>query len=83
MMETEIISLKDMSDEVKILLLKELGLNSDGKYVLDSTGKLYLDRYLEEPVELSNMAIFPGSVIVLDNNPLSIASYLEEFKVDS
>lgn len=81
-MATERISLKDIDIETKILLLKELGLNSDGKYVLYASGEQYYDKYIEEPVEISNMVIFPGSVIVLDNNPLSIVSYLEEYKID-
>jgi hypothetical protein len=78
----EIISLKEMPAEIKILLLKELGYNSDGKYVIDNSGNKHVDKYTEEPIEISNMAIFPGSTIILDNNPLSIASYLEEYKID-
>jgi len=75
----QILSIKDMSKEFKIFLVKELGFNSDGTYVQDEKGEKILDRYTNEPVKLDNMAILPGSTIVLDNNPLSIASYLEEF----
>ena len=38
-----------------------------------------IDKYIEEPVRLDNMIIFPGSTIILDDNPLSIISYLEEY----
>jgi len=75
----ELISLKQVSHESKILLLKELGYTSDGEFVLDSKGDKVLDRYLQISVKIESMAIFPGSAIILDNNSLSISSFLEEF----
>lgn len=75
----ELISLKKVSKESKILLLKELGYGSDGEFVLDSKGEKYLDKYLEIPVQINNMVIFPGSEIILDDNELSISKYFEEF----
>ncbi len=76
---TELISLKDMSTEFKIQLLEELGYASDGIFVLTTSGKKHLDKYTDEPVRIDNMLILPGSTIIIDNNPLSISSYLEEF----
>ena len=75
----ESISLKEVSVKSKMALLKELGFNSDGEYVLDSGGNKVLDKYIDIPVKVNNMAIFPGSTIILDNNELSISLYLEEF----
>jgi uncharacterized protein with ATP-grasp and redox domains len=75
---TEIMSLKDMPLDCKILLLKELGFCSDGTYVVDNNGEQVLDKYIGEPVKIDNMAILPGSTLILDDNPLSISSYLEE-----
>jgi len=76
----ESISLKEVSVKSKIALLKELGFNSDGEYVLDSGGNKVLDKWdIEIPVKVNNMAIFPGSTIILDNNELSLSLYLEEF----
>ncbi|MFH1522037.1 MAG: hypothetical protein ABIF18_03690 [archaeon] len=75
----ELISLKEVSVKSKISLLKELGFNSDGEYVLDSDRNKVLDKYIEIPVKVNNMAIFPGSTIILDNNELSLSLYLEEF----
>lgn len=75
----ELISLKQVSKESKILLLKELGYDSDGEVVLDSSGNKILDRYLEIPVRVENMVIFPGSEIILDDNELSVSKYFEEF----
>lgn len=75
----ELISLKNVSQESKILLLKELGYCSDGEFVLDSNGNQILDRYLEIPIKIEKMVILPGSEIILDDNELSISKYLEEF----
>lgn len=75
----EQISLKKFNNEQKGILLKELGFSTDGTWIYDMEGNKVLDRYIDEPVQLSNCLIFPGSVIILDNNPLSIAEYLEEF----
>jgi hypothetical protein len=75
----ELKSIGDFSKESKILLLSELGYDSDGMFVLDSSGRKVLDRYIEKPIKIDNMVIFPGSTIILDDNPLSIISYIEEF----
>lgn len=75
----ELISIKNLSTADKVFLLKELGYNSDGIFVTDKMGVKIYDRYIDEPVRINNMLIFPGSTIILDDNPLSIASYLEEF----
>lgn len=75
----ELISLKEVSKESKELLLKELGYGSDGEFVLDSEGNKVSDRYLDIPVKIDNMVILPGSEVILDNNELSIAKYIEEF----
>jgi len=76
---TEIVSIKDMSNECRIMLLNELGYDSDGRFVTEKNGKMVLDRYTGELVLINNLAIFQGSTIILDNNPLSISSFLEEF----
>jgi len=75
----ELVSIKEMPRDVKILLLRKLGYGSDGTFVLDKQGKQLLDKYTGEPVKIDNMFIYPGSTIILDNNPLSISSFLEEY----
>lgn len=75
----ELISLKKVSKESKINLLKELGYSSDGEFVLDLEGNKVNDRYLEIPIKIDNMVILPGSTIILDDNELSLSKYLEEF----
>jgi len=75
----ETISLKNIDLNSKIALLKGLGLGSDGEYVLDLDGNKFLDRYIDIPIKVENMVILPGSVIVLDDNILSLSHYMEEF----
>ena len=76
----ELVSLKTLPIASKIELLKELGYTSDGKYVLDSNGSRVQDKYIGVEVAIENMLILPGSTLILDNNPLSIAAYLEEYE---
>ncbi len=75
----ELISLKNISVQSKILLLKRLGYNSEGEFIYDSENKKVIDKYIDIPVKMDNMIIFPGSTIILDDNELSISSYIEEF----
>ena len=77
--KVETISLKQFSNEEKLLLLKELGFQTDGKFVLDKRGDVIKDKYIGVAIRLDNMLIFPGSAIVLDNNELSITLYLKEY----
>lgn len=79
---TKIVSIKDMPLEYRIMLLQELGFKSDGRFVLDKTGEKVLDKYTNDPVLIENMAILPGSTIILDDNPISITAYLEEYGDD-
>ena len=71
-------SLQDLSKEDKKLLLKELGYDSDDVFVLDESGEPFLDKYTNQPIKIDSMIIMPGSAVVLDDNPLSLTSYLEE-----
>jgi len=76
----DLLSLKALPKAVQIKLLQELGYDIEGVYVFDKEKKaIHTDRYTKEKVRLDNMLIFPGSAIILDNNPLSIASYMEEY----
>lgn len=79
----ELMSLSEISAESKRLLLNGLGLWEKEGLVIDAEGNKILDRYLQIPVKIDNMVIFPGSTIVLDNNELSIAMYMEEFGEDA
>ncbi|MBU0471626.1 MAG: hypothetical protein KKF65_03310 [Nanoarchaeota archaeon] len=77
---SQLIELKNISVESKVSLLKELGYDSDGTHVVDENGRKVLDKYLDQPILVKNMLILPGSTIILDNNPLSIALYMEEYE---
>ena len=75
----ETVLLKNVDLNSKIALLNELGFDSDGEYVLNLDGTKVLDRYIDIPIKVENMFILPGSVVVLDDNILSLSHYMEEF----
>jgi len=75
----ELISLKGTSLKTKLAILKELGYGSDGDYVLRSSGEKVVDKYIDIPVRVDHMVILPGSEVILDDNELSISSYVEEY----
>ena len=72
-------SLRKLSIDDKILLLRELGFDSDGSFVLNKEGEQITDKYLGIPIKIENMLILPGSTIILDDNELSITLYLREY----
>jgi len=74
----QFISLRGATKDAKIRLLRELGYDSDGKYVLKE-GQPVVDKYVDEKVTLDNMLVLPGSAVVITDNPLSIAAYFEEY----
>ena len=76
----EYIQLSDIPEELRVELLRELGYETDGTFIYDSEGNIVYDKYTGDPVFFDNMAILPGSVIIIDSNPLSFAEYLEEQK---
>jgi len=64
---------------MKIAILKELGYETKGYFIMDSEGKPVRDEYIDDYVRFDNMLILPGSAIIIDNNPLSIASYMDDY----
>ena len=75
----ERITLQGLPIDAKTRLLEGLGYGSDGTHVLNGQGNRVVDPYVEVEVTLANVLILPGSTIILDNNPLSIAAYFEEY----
>jgi hypothetical protein len=73
----ELISLKGVPRESKIELLRQLGYDSDGTYVLKD-GSPVVDENAGARVTLDNMAILPGSAVVVVDSALSFATYFEE-----
>lgn len=73
---TELYSIKGAPTEFKVALLRELGFESDGSKVFDSAGQPVKDPYLGVEITLDRMVLMPGSTIILDDNPASIAAYL-------
>jgi hypothetical protein len=82
-MSLELVSLKGAPREFKVALLKSLGygVDKDG-FVVDSKGERIADKYSDKQVRIDNLAIFPGRspTVIMDDNLLSMASYIEEYE---
>jgi hypothetical protein len=76
-MTVEIVSIKTMPLEARAELARQLGYEVEGHQILKN-GEPALDPYIDEPVTLDNMAIVPGSAILLQDNAVSFAAYFEE-----
>jgi hypothetical protein len=74
------VSLRGSPLEFRIALLSELGmkLHSDGVHLVQFDGTKVLDPYVKEWVRVDRMMILPGSVLVLDDNLVSVACYMAE-----
>lgn len=74
----ETLSLQDIEPEVKVALLRELGFETDGEFVLNRDGSRYRDPYINCAVRVDNMLVLTGSTIIIDDNPVSIDCYLDD-----
>lgn len=74
---TQLQSLHEVPMEVKVELVRELGYETDGEFVLNPDGTKYHDPYVDCPVRLANMAILQGSAIIIDDNPVSLDAYMD------
>ena len=75
----QLVSLRYIPANLKTVLLKELGLGIDECGHVTRDGRVVHDKYINQPVSVENMMILPGSTVVLDDNPLSIALYIQEY----
>jgi hypothetical protein len=75
----ELVSFQTIPREAKLKILQALGYDAAGAFVIQKGGSRVHDKYTGEEVRFENCVVLPGSTIVLDNNPLSIACYLEEY----
>jgi len=75
------LSLREAPKEFKVALLKELGYRVQGSKVLTAKGDPYIDPFSEIPVTVENFVVLPGRSppLVLDDSPLSLSCYLEEY----
>lgn len=71
----QLLSLRTAPWEFKVALVEAMGYKVEGKQILRPSGEKYVDPYCDTPVSIDNMVILPGSTLILDDNPLSLAAY--------
>jgi len=75
----EEIKLVQLGNDERVTVLKKLGFGLDCEgYVLDKKGKPIICRYSQKKVHINTAAILPGSVIVINANPITMAEYFLE-----
>lgn len=73
-------SIENADPEVREALLDRLGYAMEGDRILDEDGNVVEDPCTGDPVHPQNMAIFPGSTVIVDDNPVSVAWYYENYR---
>ena len=76
-MPVEVVSIKHMPLEARAELVRQLGYVVDGKQIFKD-GTPAVDPFIDQPVTLDNMAVLPGSAILIVDNAVSFAAYFEE-----
>lgn len=71
----------ELTLEEKKIVLDALGFGIDGNgNICGHVDKLPVkDPITNEPIKFENANIFPGSTIILDNNPVSLAYYFARY----
>ncbi|HII15282.1 MAG TPA: hypothetical protein HA362_03130 [Nanoarchaeota archaeon] len=64
----------------KMILLKALGYDLDARgFVVDNTRRRVICKYTRRPVHFNEASILPGSTVIINTNPVSLSSYIEEY----
>jgi hypothetical protein len=74
----KLVSIRQAPKDFKVALVEAMGYKVDGFQILLPNGEKYIDPYCDTPVKIDHMIIVPGSTLILDDNPLSIAAYDED-----
>ncbi len=76
----EVVKWEKIPEEIRLALLKALGYEVEEGRVLEE-GEPKLDPYVDKQLTLENLAILPGfsPPVLLDNNSVSLACYLEDY----
>ena len=72
------INLVQLDNDKRLLALKKLGYNlDDNGYVIDTNNenKEVICKYSEERVHINTAAILPGSIVVINATPETMAQY--------
>lgn len=84
MAKAELSGFQSLSPLKKRILLKALGYVSDDKgFLVDVyTEKRLRCKYTKRYVSIQEAAILPGSTVIINATPVSMASYIEEYLED-
>jgi len=70
-----------MPFKARVTLLEMLGFGVDSDGFVTENGKRVVDKYVNIEVNVDRLAIAPNGTLILDDNPVSLAGYMEEYEV--
>ena len=72
------LKLIQLDNNQRVAILKKLGYTIDEKGFITKNKKRVKCKYSDEPVHINNAAVLPGSVEVINANPITMAEYFLE-----
>lgn len=81
MNDLELVQL-DNHDRTEVLEKLGYSIDNDGFVVDSKTKKEVVCKYTKKRVHISTAAILPGSTLVINANPLSMAQYFVDYNKD-
>jgi len=80
-MEIELESIQDLSYAARVGLLQLLDFDADSEGYVIKNGERVIDKYVGVAVSVNHMVIAPNGIVILDENPASIAGYMQEYDI--
>ncbi|MGB0651720.1 MAG: hypothetical protein ACPGQL_00835 [Thermoplasmatota archaeon] len=74
----QLMSPRQIDPSVLLEFIRRMGYDVDGEYITKEGGP-YHDPCTGLPVKFNKMIILQGSAIILDDNPVSLDWYMDEY----
>ena len=69
----------NLDNNQKHVLLKALGFNVDRDGFIRKNQEIVKCKYTDEAVKFEEVAILPGSTIIIKSSPIAISQYIDEY----
>lgn len=74
------VALYELDDDQRVDLMNQLGYSIDSKgFLIDEQKNFLLCKYSKEPVHIDKAGVLPGSILIINVTPLTMAQYYMEY----